>query len=48
METLEKELRERIVRILLILAIACMLLDVCFMLESIARNDLGMQVPKYI
>jgi len=48
MDTLEKELREKIVRILLTLAIACVLLDIFFMFESLFNNDLSMEVPKYI
>ena len=48
METLEKELRDKIVKILLILAISCMILDVFFMFESLLQNDLSMEVPKYI
>ena len=48
METLEKELRDKIVKVLLILAISCMLLDVFFMFLAIFQNDLSMAVPKYI
>ena len=48
MDILEKELREKIVKVLLILAISCMLLDVFFMFESLSRNALSMAVPKYI